>query len=112
MSWRKGERPVLITAAPRSRYEEAHDRRVQYLVTMGVRAASFIVAVVVPVPAVRIVAIIAACVLPYVAVVGANTVRRLSPGGDPAYYVPRPDRQLPSGSEPRADERVDDQLPV
>jgi hypothetical protein len=93
---RRPDDPVLITAASRSRYEEARARQIQYLATMGTRVACFIVAVVVSVPAIRIAGAIGAAILPYIAVVGANTVRR-TPSGSPAYYVPRPDRQLPAG---------------
>jgi Flp pilus assembly protein TadB len=91
------KRPVLITAASQSRYEEARQRRVRYVVTMAIRALCFVVAVLVPVPFVRIVAVIGACVLPYVAVVGANTVRRASPGRAPAYYIPGPRNELKAG---------------
>jgi hypothetical protein len=88
---------VLITAAPKSRYEEARNRRIQYLVTMGLRAACFIVAVAVTLPPVRIVAVVGAVILPYVAVVGANTVRRVTPDRTPAYYIPAPRPELPAG---------------
>ena len=97
MARRSADAPVLSTAASRSRYEEARGRRIQYLLTMGLRVACFIVAVAVPVPVVRIVALVGACVLPYVAVVGANTVRRVTPSGVPAYYLPAQDRQLTAG---------------
>jgi hypothetical protein len=97
MRRRIGDQPVLITAASRSRYEEARARRIQYILTMSLRVVCFIVAVLVSVPAIRIAAAIGAAVLPYVAVVGANTVRKVTPSGVPAYYVPRPDRQLPAG---------------
>lgn len=88
---------MLITGAPQSRSEEARRRRIQYLVTMGIRVVCFVIAVVVPVPVVRIVFVAAACVLPYVAVVGANTVRRVTPDRPPAYYIPGPQPQLPAG---------------
>ena len=90
-------RPVLITAASQSRYEEARQRRVRYVVTMTIRAICFAVAVLVPVPIVRVVAVIGACVLPYVAVVGANTVRRVGPDRSPAYYLPGPRPELRAG---------------
>jgi Protein of unknown function (DUF3099) len=102
---RPGRRPVLITAAPRSRYEEARERRAQYLATMALRAACFVVAVAVPVPAIRLVAVIGAVVLPYVAVVGANTVRRVGPDRDPSYFIPGPRRELPAGVGGRDDDR-------
>jgi hypothetical protein len=103
---RRPDEPVLITAASRSRYEEARSRQIQYLATMGTRVACFIVAVAVSVPAIRIAAAIGAAILPYIAVVGANTVRGTS-GGVPAYYIPRPDRQLPAGVGAREEARVD-----
>lgn len=97
---------MLITAAPLPRSEEAQHRLVGYLFTMGVRAVCFLIAVVVPVPAVRIAAIVGACVLPYIAVVFANTVRRLDAADRPAYYLPQPTNQLPAGVGAR--DRPDD----
>ncbi|MFL6136457.1 MAG: DUF3099 domain-containing protein [Frankiaceae bacterium] len=91
------KRPVLITAASQSRYEEARERRVRYVVTMTIRAACFVIAVLVPVPIIRIVAVVGACVLPYVAVVGANTVRRVGPDRAPSYYIPGPRPELRAG---------------
>jgi hypothetical protein len=96
MRKRPADEPVLITAASPSRYAEARARRIQYLATMATRVVCFIVAVVVSIPAIRIGAAIGAAILPYIAVVGANTVRR-GPAGVPAYYIPPPDRQLAAG---------------
>ena len=92
-------RPVLITAAPRSRYEESGDRRRQYLITMSLRVVCFLVAVVVSVPIVRIIAVVGACVLPYIAVVAANTVRSVAPDTRPAYYIPPPVNELTGAPE-------------
>jgi hypothetical protein len=89
---------VLITAAARSRYEEAHSRHVTYLVTMGIRAGCFLVAVIVSVPAVRIAAIVGACILPYVAVVGANTVRSTAINHKPSFYLPGPREEVTTGA--------------
>ena len=90
-------RPVLITAASQSRYEEARQRRHRYIVTMAIRAGCFVVAVLVTVPIIRIVAVVGACVLPYIAVVGANTVRRVGPDRAPSYYIPGPRNELKAG---------------
>jgi tetrahydromethanopterin S-methyltransferase subunit C len=88
---------VLITAAPRSRSEEARARRARYLWTMGIRAGCFVVAVAVAQPVVRVAAIVGACVLPYIAVVGANTVRRVAPDRNPSYYIPGPRNEIHAG---------------
>ncbi len=68
--------PTRITSARVSRTEAVRRREVRYLLSMGVRTACFVAAIVVHGPA-RWVLVIAAFILPYVAVVIAN-----APGHD------------------------------
>jgi hypothetical protein len=62
---------VRITSAQTSHSERIHGRQTRYLISMGVRTACFVLAVVTD-GALRWVFIIAAVVLPYFAVVVAN----------------------------------------
>ncbi|MDX6228251.1 MAG: hypothetical protein QOI76_1641 [Frankiales bacterium] len=99
--------PVLITSAPMSRAQEHAGRRRQYTIVMSVRVVCFILAVVVPVIWLRVVFIVGALVLPWVAVIAANQVHGKAPRG-PKLYVPKPRRALTDGGEPephRADRR-------
>ena len=63
-----------ITSLPPSPDEERHSRELRYAVTMGIRMVCFILIFVLP-GWWRLVAAIAAVVLPYIAVVAANVVR-------------------------------------
>jgi hypothetical protein len=67
--------PVLVTTAPQSPREEQRQRQRRYLVTMGVRLACFIAAIVLVALDLRWeagVAVGASLVLPWVAVIVAN----------------------------------------
>lgn len=99
--------PVLITSAPPSRREEHAGRVRQYTLVMATRVICFILAVVIQITWLRIVFIIGALVLPWVAVLAANQVHAKAPTG-PKLYVPRPRPALTDGEEPeprRADHR-------
>jgi hypothetical protein len=99
--------PVLITTAPMSRAEEAAGRRRQYTIVMSVRVVCFILAVAIQLTWLRVVFIIGALVLPWVAVIAANQVHGKLPTR-PTLYVPKPRRALTDGEEPeprRADRR-------
>lgn len=99
--------PVLITSAAPSRLQEHADRRRNYTIVMSTRVLCFILAVVIQVTWLRIVFIIGALVLPWVAVIAANQVHGKAPTG-PKLYVPKPRRSLTEGEEPeprRADRR-------
>lgn len=87
---RPSDRPVVITSAGQSPREEQHGRQVQYAIIMGIRVVCFIVAIAVPLPAVRIVAVIGAFVLPWIGVVGANAVREKVLHGNGSGFVPEP----------------------
>lgn len=79
-----------ITSARRALSEDLHDRSIRYLVSMGIRTACFVGALLVAGPA-RWVLIAAAVVLPYVAVIVANAGRERPEGHDPATVLPRED---------------------
>ena len=63
---------VRITTAGASRAEDIAARQKRYLLAMSFRTVCFVAAIVVTVPWLRVVLIVAALVLPYVAVVMAN----------------------------------------
>lgn len=91
--------PVLITTAPPSRAAEFDDRRRQYAIVMSVRIVCFLLAVIISVTWLRVVFIVGALVLPWVAVIAANQAktRVLS---TPSLFVPKPRRALAGGEEP------------
>lgn len=91
--------PVLITTAQPSRIKEYEDRRRQYAIVMSVRIVCFILAVVISVAWLRVVFIIGALVLPWVAVIAANQAKTRILAG-PSLLVPKPRRELESGEEP------------
>jgi hypothetical protein len=67
--------PVLVTTAPQSPREEQRRRQRRYLVTMGIRVACFIAAIVLMALDLRWaagVAVAASLLLPWVAVIVAN----------------------------------------
>jgi Flp pilus assembly protein TadB len=90
--------PVLVTTAPVSAAEERRGRERRYLITMGIRIVAFIVAIVFATGWVRVIAVILALVLPWVAVIAANAPRRRSPQ-QPSLYVGEPRRELPQRSD-------------
>jgi Protein of unknown function (DUF3099) len=99
--------PVLITSAAPSRVEEFNDRRRQYTLVMSIRVICFILAVVVDITWLRIVFVIGALVLPWVAVIAANQVKGKATRS-PSLFVPKPRRALTGGEDPqprRADRR-------
>ena len=88
------DRPVVITSAGQSPNEEQRGRQIQYAAIMGLRVVCFIVAIAVSIPAVRIVAVIGAFVLPWIGVVGANAVREKVLHGSGPGFVPEPRNSL------------------
>lgn len=84
-----------ITGAPKSRTDDVRSREVRYLISMGVRVACFIGAFVTE-GVLRWVLIVAAVLLPYVAVVIANAGRERTRNA-PAPYIPEGRMQLPAG---------------
>jgi Flp pilus assembly protein TadB len=87
------EEPVLVTTAARSPRQERRDRERRYLITMGIRVVAFVVAIVVTHGWIRVVAIVLALVLPWVAVVFANSPGRRSTER-PSLYSERAQREL------------------
>jgi hypothetical protein len=88
------DRPVLITSVGQSPQEELRGRQLQYAALMGLRVVCFLVAVFVPIPAVRIVAVAGAFILPWIGVVGANAVREKRLHGAGGGFVPVPRNSL------------------
>jgi hypothetical protein len=71
---------VRITTASTSRAEDIAARQKRYLLAMSFRTMCFIAAIVVPITWLRILLVVAALVLPYVAVVMANAGASKSDG--------------------------------
>ncbi|MCA0295991.1 MAG: DUF3099 domain-containing protein [Actinobacteria bacterium] len=94
MSPVNAQKPALITSARRSRTLDTHDRQVRYLWTMGVRVACFIAATLTPLPW-NLLLLLAAAVLPTIAVMLANAIDQREPVA-PAPAEPQPRRELPS----------------
>jgi hypothetical protein len=80
---RKGSSAVRITSASRPRSEDIRGRERRYLMSMGIRTACFVLAVVFMGHWVMWVFMAGAVLLPYVAVVVANTVN--PDPGDPEF---------------------------
>ncbi len=78
----RGATAVSITSAARPHSEELRGREFRYVVSMGVRTACFLLALVFRTHWVVWVFIAAAVFLPYVAVVIANAGAAPDPGGD------------------------------
>ena len=72
------ERPVRITTAAASRDDDIRARQRRYLVSMGIRTACFVAAVIVGHGVIMWLLIVAAVLLPYVAVVMANAASNKS----------------------------------
>ena len=86
--------PVLVTTAGRSPQQDRRDRERRYLITMAVRVLAFIVAIVVARGWIRVIAIVLALVLPWVAVVAANAGPRRRTRETPSLYLRHRPRQL------------------
>ena len=72
---------VRITTAPQSHHDDIARRRKRYLISMGVRTACFVGAILVD-GWFRWVLLLGAIILPYVAVVMANAASPRIPGAD------------------------------
>ena len=98
----KPKQPVFrITGAPRALKEDVRRREVRYLLSMGFRTACFVAAIVTH-GILRWVLVVAAFVLPYIAVVIANAGRERQEAA-PAAFVPPTGRELPAGPESSSD---------
>lgn len=80
----------MVTTAQPSRAEELAGRQRRYMVTMGVRTVAFVLAVFLFRGVARYVAIAAALVLPYVAVVFANAAPKRSISAAPYVEAEEP----------------------
>lgn len=80
---RKDPEPIRITSATRGHSDDVAGRQRRYLLSMGVRTACFLLAVVFAGTFLMWVFIIASFLLPSVAVVMANAQARTDPGPDP-----------------------------
>jgi len=93
---------VRITTASEGRTADIATRQRRYLLAMGFRTLCFVAAIVVPITWLRVGLIVAALVLPYVAVVMANAATTKS-GEFALLEGPTGLRELPSASESRRD---------
>ena len=100
------EQVFAVTGLPASLHDDQGERMRRYLMSMGIRTACFILAVVAVVwlhwTAVGWVLVVAAVILPYIAVVMANATRsrRIVALGPVPPTMPG---QLPNGSAPHDD---------
>lgn len=83
---RKGADAVRITTARRGHSADIRRREIRYLVSMGIRTACFVLAIVTDGPW-RWVLVAAAFVLPYIAVVLANAGQSGDTGGPPSTFM-------------------------
>ncbi len=89
---------VRITTAGASRAEDIAARQKRYVLAMSFRTVCFVAAIVVPITWLRILLVVAALVLPYVAVVMANA--SASKSDDFALVNgPSTSKELPRGTD-------------
>jgi xanthine/uracil permease len=93
--------PILVTTAPISARDERRTRERRYLITMAVRVVAFIVAIVFATGWIRVIAVILALVLPWVAVVLANAGPSRGPTERPSLYAGDQPRELEERSSSR-----------
>jgi hypothetical protein len=79
---RRDPAPVRITTAPTSHRDDIDRRRRRYVISMAIRTLCFVAAVLVGPGWLRWVLVVGAFVLPYVAVVMANTASPRVEGAD------------------------------
>jgi hypothetical protein len=80
--------PLRITSASAPRSEDIHGREKRYLISMGIRTACFLLAVVFMGHWVMWLFLAASVFLPYFAVVIANAGNNMSPGASAFEYRP------------------------
>jgi hypothetical protein len=86
---RKREEPLRITTASRPRSEDIRGRERRYIISMAVRTACFVLAVVFMGHWVMWLFLVGAVFLPYVAVVMANAGVAADPGGSEFDFDPQ-----------------------
>lgn len=99
-----------ITGAPKSLQDDVRSRETRYLLSMGLRTACFLLAIFAADGLLRWVLIVAAVVLPYIAVVMANAGRERKAKTMTA-YVPNDRPELPRAAhrlEPGASDVIED----
>lgn len=98
---RAPEEPFLVTTAGKSPRDEQRERTRRYLVTMGVRVACFVLAIVLVALGmpweISALAIAASLILPWVAVVAANAGPTRDAGEQPAIYFRDPPKGIGRG---------------
>lgn len=90
---------VLVTTAAPSPVEDRRARERRYLITMAVRVIAFIVAIVFATGWIRVIAVVLALVLPWVAVVSANAGPRRRQAEAPSLYRGQARRVLSDRNE-------------
>ena len=95
---RKEPEAVRITTATRSHSDDLRSRERRYVISMTIRTLCFVLAVVCIGHWFMWIFIVASFVLPYVAVVMANTAAAPDVGG-PAYFDPDEGRRALEGPE-------------
>jgi len=88
------DEPVLVTTAPMSPRDERRGRERRYLITMAVRVLAFVAAIVFATGWIRVIAVILAVVLPWVAVVMANAGPKKPERTQPSLYAGERRREL------------------
>jgi Flp pilus assembly protein TadB len=96
---------VLVTTAAPSRAEERRHRERRYLITMAARVIAFVVAIVFATGWIRVIAVVLALVLPWIAVVAANAGPTRRRAEVPSLYSGRAPREL--GDRLSAGDRTD-----
>ena len=79
---RREAEPVRITTAPQSRHDDLNRRRKRYVISMTIRTICFVLAVAWPIFWMKWIFVAGALILPYVAVVMANSASPRIPGTD------------------------------
>ena len=103
------DQAYVVTEAPQSRADELGQRERRYLTMMGIRVVCFVVSVVLFLNHVGWLALIpavGAILLPYFAVVVANSRRPTSGSGFRPYEPALPERYKPPAGEQGSAERV------
>jgi len=100
------DQPVRITTAGAGRRQDIAARQKRYLLAMGFRTVCFVAAVLIPNGWVRVILVIAALILPYVAVVMANAGNTKS-DGFALLDGPSGSPQLPPGTDSGGDSPQD-----
>lgn len=94
-----GDEVVLVTTAATSPAEERRDRERRYLITMGMRVVAILIAIIFATGWVRVAAVAASLVLPWIAVVAANAPTKRKAAAPSLYDGPRRRELTEHGSD-------------